>query len=98
MAFLIEAEGKRIFYSGDFRTHGRKGWVMEKIIADPPKNIDYLLLEGTQMGNSSKSFQKENDIESKLINLFKASSKFKIISFSSLLMCDMIRIFCMPKN
>ena len=24
-AFLIEAEGKRLFYSGDLRSHGRKG-------------------------------------------------------------------------
>lgn len=31
-AFLIESNGKRIFYSGDFRSHGRKGKLVEKLI------------------------------------------------------------------
>lgn len=29
-SFLIEAEGERVFYSGDFRAHGRKSILFEK--------------------------------------------------------------------
>jgi ribonuclease J len=38
-AFLIEADGKRIFYSGDFRATGRKKIVYEKQIENPPKTL-----------------------------------------------------------
>lgn len=46
-AFLIEAEGKRVFYSGDFRAHGRKSVLFDKIVSNPPRDIDLLFMEGT---------------------------------------------------
>ncbi|MDR1026973.1 MAG: MBL fold metallo-hydrolase, partial [Rickettsiales bacterium] len=49
MAFLIEADGKRIFYSGDFRNHGRTKNRTEHLIANPPKDIDVLLMEGSSI-------------------------------------------------
>ena len=49
-AFLIQAGGKRVFYSGDFRAHGRKGKLFEAMIERPPKDIDVLLMEGTTIG------------------------------------------------
>lgn len=51
-AFLIEAEGKRIFYSGDFRSHGRKGKLFENLVRHPIPNIDLMFLEGTMMQRS----------------------------------------------
>ena len=45
--FLIEGEKKRIYYSGDFRAHGMKEKVFKWFLADPPKNVDHLLMEGT---------------------------------------------------
>jgi len=47
--FLIEAEGKRIFYSGDFRGHGNKSKLFDNIIKNPPPNINLLFMEGTMM-------------------------------------------------
>jgi mRNA degradation ribonuclease J1/J2 len=44
-AFLIESEDKKIFYSGDFRGHGRKSILFDNILKNPPKDIDYLLLK-----------------------------------------------------
>ena len=49
-ALLIEADGKRVFYSGDFRGHGRKSRLFERMIAHPPSDIDILLMEGTTIG------------------------------------------------
>src|SRR3989338_1442289 len=37
-AFLIEAGGKRLFYSGDFRTHGRKAVLFKQLVEKPPQN------------------------------------------------------------
>ncbi len=71
-AFLIEADGKKVFYSGDIRMHGRKGKLMEKLMRKPPSGIDMLLLEGTTVGRSSHAepLLSENDIESALAESF----------------------------
>lgn len=83
LAFLIEAEGKRIFYSGDFRGHGRKHIVFDKIIADPPKDIDYLLLEGSHIEEEEGVYEKEEDVESRLVELLNDKEKLYFIATSS---------------
>jgi ribonuclease J len=47
---LIEVHGKRLFYSGDFRAHGRKSVLTRRLMAAPPKDLDVLLMEGTNLG------------------------------------------------
>ncbi|KAF5076906.1 hypothetical protein DSECCO2_155600 [anaerobic digester metagenome] len=68
-SFLVEAEGKRLFYSGDFRNHGRKASLFRKIISHPPKSIDYLLVEGTTIGRTQENFVTEDDIKDSFINV-----------------------------
>lgn len=82
-AFLIEGEGKRIFYSGDFRGHGRKHIVFDKIIKDPPKNIDYLLLEGSHIEEVDGDYDTEEAVELALIELLKDKEKGYFIATSS---------------
>ncbi len=53
-SFLIEAAGKRIFYSGDLRGHGWKSWAFKRLLNNPPKNVDALLLEGTTLSRESE--------------------------------------------
>jgi ribonuclease J len=36
VAYLIEADGKRLFYSSDFRGHGRKSMLFDLMLANPP--------------------------------------------------------------
>ena len=64
--FLIESEGKRLFYSGDFRAHGRKSILFDKIIKNPPKDIDLLFMEGTMIQRSNDDFPTEADVERKI--------------------------------
>lgn len=80
-SFLVEAEGKSIFYSGDFRSHGRKAKAFEWFIKHAPQNVDYLLLEGTTIGRQSKTLKTktETDIESELVELFKQPGKINLI-------------------
>lgn len=40
---LITVAGRRILYSGDFRTHGRKGSLVRHLMAQPPTGIDVLI-------------------------------------------------------
>lgn len=78
-SFLIEAEGKSIFYSGDFRNHGRKANAFKWFTHNAPQNVDYLLLEGTTIGRDSKPFKTETEIENELAELFKQQGKINLI-------------------
>ena len=44
-----------IFYSGDFRAHGRKEALFTELVQNSPKNIDYLMMEGTNIGRTKKN-------------------------------------------
>jgi ribonuclease J len=63
VAFLIEGDGKRIFYTGDFRGHGRKGIVLERLVKNPPLNIDYLVMEGSMLGRTEGLYPDEIAVE-----------------------------------
>jgi ribonuclease J len=83
LAYLIEGEGKRIFYSGDFRGHGRKKVLFDNLLKYPPQNIDYLILEGSMIGRDKGEYDTESDIEKGLINLFKNDEKLFFVACSS---------------
>ena len=82
-AFLIEANGKRLFYSGDFRGHGRKSSVFKKMLANPPKNIDCLLMEGSTLERSKAEYQTEDDVEKAIENILKTSTTVTFLAVSA---------------
>jgi len=47
-AFLIEADGKRLIYTGDFRAHGNKAAAFKQFLAANMGPVDALITEGTQ--------------------------------------------------
>jgi ribonuclease J len=69
-AFLVGADGSSLFYSGDFRSHGRKSKAFEWFIHNVKAGVDYLLLEGTTLGRSDQRFPTETDIENELVSTF----------------------------
>lgn len=81
-AFLIEVDGKRVFYSGDFRSTGRKGKVFDNLLENPLPNIDLLLVEGTMIGRNNHLYETELSIESAFTDIFKKqkNSSFVISS------------------
>lgn len=82
-SFLIEADNKRIFYSGDFRSHGRKARAYKWFLHHAPKNIDYLLIEGTTLGRKIGNPKTEEDISEEFTKLFKNSSSINYIYTAS---------------
>ena len=78
-SFLIEANGQSIFYSGDFRGHGRKSQAFKWFLHNAPKNVDYLLLEGTSLGREGTTFINETTIENELLALFKEPGKSNMV-------------------
>ena len=65
-AFLIEVDGKRIFYTGDFRATGRKNTVYYNLLENPPANIDILFTEGTLISRGKQKYPTEADIEEEI--------------------------------
>ncbi len=78
-SFLVEANGKSLFYSGDFRSHGRKAKAFYWFTHNAPKSVDYLLLEGTTISRNNKPFKTEPEIENELIEVFKQQGKINLI-------------------
>jgi ribonuclease J len=81
-AFLVEADGKSLFYSGDFRLHGRKGNMFEWFCSKFDKNVDYLLLEGSTIGRSEKPFLTESELEDEFVTVFKKTKGIHLIMVS----------------
>lgn len=69
---LVEGAGKRVLYGGDFRRHGRKAVLVDRMMADPPKDLDVLILEGTNLG-SDKSCRTEDNLEEDFRVLFDST-------------------------
>jgi len=77
--FLVESEGKRIFYTGDFRSHGRKAKVFYWFTHNAPQNVDYLLLEGTAISRGKETFKTEPEIEIELVKVFEEKGKINLV-------------------
>ncbi len=80
--FLIEGDGKRIYYTSDFRAHGRKEGIFHQFVKNPPLNVDCLLMEGTNLGNVEKTCRKEEELEDDLISIINKSNKFTLFQAS----------------
>ncbi len=78
-AFLVRADGISLFYSGDYRIHGRKTKAFDWFSHNTERNVDYLLLEGTSIGRFDKKFLSETEIENEFVNTFKESKGINLI-------------------
>ena len=79
--FLVEADGKSVFYTGDFRGHGRKGKLLEKLIENPPRDIDVLLMEGSTIGRTGVDslYPSEDDLEQRFIKHFRGARGLTLV-------------------
>lgn len=72
--FLIEAGGKRILHTGDFRGHGylSKGLLntIEKLILRRGK-VDFLITEGTMLSRFDEKVRSENELKIEVAELTK---------------------------
>jgi ribonuclease J len=84
-ALEIEVGGRRLFYSGDLRAHGRKSKLFELMLTKPPKNIDVMLMEGSSLGRltESESFPTEEELERIFIDRFKTTPGMVLVACSA---------------
>lgn len=82
-ALLVEADGHRLFCSGDFRAHGRKAAAVDRLIHDPPGRVNALLLEGTSVGRpAGDGTLREEDAERRCAEQFEASPGMALACYS----------------
>jgi glyoxylase-like metal-dependent hydrolase (beta-lactamase superfamily II) len=56
-ALEIEADGRRLFYTGDLRAHGRKGKLFERMLKNSPKDIDVMLIHKRRLVQAAQGTQ-----------------------------------------
>ena len=57
--FVIEAEGKRVLYTGDFRMHGLRHHVLDKLVNTYIGEVDILITEGTSLSRDADNYISE---------------------------------------
>ena len=78
---LIEGDGKRLLYSGDFRRHGRKSALVDRIIRSPPGGLDLLIIEGTNLGTDKPAYP-ESKLEDEFLALFRRTKGRVFVNWS----------------
>lgn len=72
-SLLIEADGRRLFYSGDIRGHGRKSAMFGELLRRPPTAVDVMLMEGTHVTtdptHDAAEFETEAALEDRFVDL-----------------------------
>ena len=67
---LIEAEGKRVLHTGDFRNHGYKGVLLESTLKKIGK-IDLLITEGTTLSREQVKSKTETELVDDIVEKTK---------------------------
>lgn len=80
--FIIEADGKRVLHTGDFRNHGYKGKGLLKMLSVYAKDIDLLITEGTTLSRSNQPILTESDLKNKAEKLL-SEKKYVFVLCSS---------------
>jgi len=86
-SLLIEADGARLFYTGDFRGHGRKAGLFERLLRHPPADVDVLLMEGTHVGAAPSDDRAagptEVEVEEAMTTTFRAAPGPVLVALSA---------------
>ena len=66
LMFLIEAEGKRVLHTGDFRLHGFRGKYTLQMLSRYAAGTDILVIEGTQFSGNRHEVISEQALQEKI--------------------------------
>ena len=64
--FLIEADGRRVLYTGDFRLHGIRGGTMDKILGRRIGKVDAVITEGTTVSRTDNTVVTEWELQKRV--------------------------------
>lgn len=81
VAIEVVAEGKKVFYSGDLRGTGWKKKLFYKLLDDPPRHVDAMLMEGSTLGRKEGEYgcPDEPAVERAIIEEIKGSDNLALL-------------------
>jgi ribonuclease J len=80
--FVIDAGGKRILHTGDFRLHGIRGAKTLPMLKVRAKDIDYIICEGTTISRDGEPPISEHELRRRAADMMKAA-KYVFVLCSS---------------
>ena len=82
---LVEADGRRLFYSADFQGHGRKSNIFKEMLRKPPRDVDVMLMEGTNVRGEDKGAPdlSEDEVEKAIMDQVRHTSGMTLVTYSS---------------
>lgn len=83
-SLLVEVGSSKLFYTGDFRSHGRKHKAFKRLLAEPSiKGVDVLLMEGTHLGREDHArAQTEHSLEDDITQSISNTTGLVLACFS----------------
>ena len=99
-AILVEADGRRLFYTGDLRGHGRKAKLFDRLLVDPPAGVDVLLMEGTTIARAGtdEGFPAEAELETEMVKLFRGTAGMPLVWCSGQNIDRLVTVFRAAKR
>ncbi|MCQ2381509.1 MAG: MBL fold metallo-hydrolase [Acidaminococcaceae bacterium] len=71
MAYVIKADGKKIFFTGDYREHGYTGFKTKKLFKMYAGDADVIITEGTQVSRHGDGIISENKLQKGFTDICK---------------------------
>ena len=82
LMFLIESNKKKVLHTGDFRTNGYKGKLVEQVIKEI-KSVDVVVMEGTTLSRNNLKNRLEKNLVKDIYNKTKKYDKVLILQSST---------------
>ena len=96
--FLVSAGDRNVFYTGDFRGHGRKARLFDELVRNPPE-VDILLMEGTLLAErSDEPTLTEAQLEEEFAKIIEETRGIVLITTSSQNIDRLVTIFKATKR
>ncbi len=80
--FKIEADGKSVLHTGDFRTHGFKGKGVKALLEKYVEKVDALVCEGTTLNRAEVKCETESDLKYRIKKVIE-ENKYVFVVCSS---------------
>jgi len=75
--------GQRLFYTGDFRGHGRKRVLLERLLENPISGVDCLIMEGSMIGRDTGRYPDEDAVEQAMCKIMANQRSYNFVFCSS---------------
>jgi len=97
-SLLIEAGGRRLFYAGDLRAHGRKH-VFEQLVARPPTGVHATLMEGTSLSRDDEHPPvTERALEEQLLAFLTDTPGMALVAYSAQNVDRLVTVYRVSKR